>query len=144
MLCRASWACINDILLRFQKATGLFINKEKSFLYHNDVGLDIVQWISDLMGITPQLLHQGFKYLGFSLKAKGYTTRDWQWLLERIFKKIAPWEYKFLSLVGRLILAQSILCQLSVYWTHIFYLPSKIIKQMNKLIANFLWGGQAY
>lgn len=37
MLCRISWTCLKDILERFQRASGLIINKAKSTLFHNDV-----------------------------------------------------------------------------------------------------------
>jgi len=144
MLCRVSWACINDILSKFQKAIGLFINKEKSSLFHNDSNMEIILWISELMGIAPFSIKQGFKYLGFSLKAKGNSKRDWQWLLDRFYKKISGWEFKFLSLAGRFILVQVVLSQLSVYWAHIFFLPASVINRMNRLAANFLWGGHAY
>eukprot|EP00253_Pinus_taeda_P029607 PITA_29607 len=131
-----SWACINDILLKFQKA--------KSSLFHNDSNMEIVLWISEMMDISPFSIKDGFKYLGFNLKAKGNSKRDWQWLLDRFYKKISGWEFKFLSLAGRFILVQAVLSQLSVDWAHIFFLPASIINRMNTLAANFLWGGHAY
>lgn len=68
---------------------------------------------------------------------------DWQWITDRYYKRISVWEYRCLSLAGRVILAQSVLNQLAVYWSHLFFLPASIIQSMNKLTANFIWGGQA-
>ena len=144
MLCRASWDCLHDILIKFQSASGLVINKVKSMLYHNDSDMDTVLWISDLFGISQSPISGGFKYLGFSLKAKGYGKRDWCWLIDRFFKKISVWEARFLSLAGRLILVQAVLSQLSVYWSHLFHLPASIIKKMCSIAGNFLWGGKSY
>jgi len=42
MLCRISWIFLNDILERFQRASGLIINKAKSTLFHNDVNMELV------------------------------------------------------------------------------------------------------
>jgi len=76
MLCRVLWICLNDILERFQRASGLIINKAKSTLFHNDVNMELVKWISELFGIETRSLKNGLKYLGFQLKAKGYSKKD--------------------------------------------------------------------
>eukprot|EP00253_Pinus_taeda_P017832 PITA_17832 len=143
MLCRATWIRLNGILDRFQKATGLVINKAKSTIFHNDTSMVMVSWIAELLGIAPSPLKDGLKYLGFQLKTKGYSIADWQWLLERFYKKISGWKFKSLSLTGRLILTQAVLAQLAVYWAHIVFLPTSIINKMNRLSTNFLWGGKS-
>jgi len=143
MLCRISWICLSDILERFQRASGLIINKAKSTLFHNDVNMELVNWISELFGIETWSLKEGLKYLGFQLKAKGYSKNDWQWLIERYYKKISAWEYRSLSLAGRVILSQAVLSQMVVYWAHLFYLPASIIHKLNKVTANFIWGGKS-
>jgi len=105
MLCRLSWTCLKNILDRFQKATGIYINKGKSSLYHNGANLEMVKSISELFGIESRPINEGLKYLGFHLKAKGYSKLDWQWLTARYYKKIATWEHRSLSLAGRVILS---------------------------------------
>lgn len=37
----------------------------------------------------------------------------------------------------------AVLSQLAIYWAHLFLLPASIIKKMNSLTANFLWGGKS-
>jgi len=86
-------------------------------------------------------IKDGLKYPSFQLKAKGYSKVDWQWIIDRYYKKISACEYKCLSLAGRIVLTQAVL-QLVVYWAHIFFLPASIIQKMNKTIANFIWGGK--
>lgn len=143
MLSRASWICLKNILERFQKASGLIINKAKSFLYHNDSNRDMIIWISQRFGIESRSLKDGIKYLGFHLKAKAYSRNDWRWLTDRFFKKISMWEHRSLSLGGRVVLTQSVLMQLAVYWAHLFILPASIIHSMNRISANFIWGANA-
>lgn len=43
-------------------------------------------------------------------------------------------------MAGRIVLSQSVLTQLAVYWAHLFFLPTSIIKKINKFTANFIWG----
>jgi len=132
-----------NILERFQRASGLIINKEKSFLYHNDSNRDMIIWISQLFCIESRSLKDGIKYLGFHLKAKAYSRNDWIWLIDRFFKKISMWEHRSLSLGGRVVLTRSVLMKLAVYWAHLFILPASIIHSMNRISANFIWGAKA-
>eukprot|EP00253_Pinus_taeda_P009171 PITA_09171 len=140
---RFTWICYYEIIKNFQKATGLQVNNEKSTIYHNDINLDDVAWLSDLFGIKSQSISCGIKYLGFQIKANGYSKTDWQWIPDRFSRRISAWEYRCLSLVGRVILAQSVLNQLAVYWAHLYFLLASIMKSMNRVTTNFIWGGQA-
>lgn len=143
MLCRITWLCFHDILRNFQKATGLQINKEKSIFYHNEISQEMVHWLSALFGVKSHSIKQGIKYLGFQLKANSHSKNDWQWIIDGYHKKISLWEFRCLSLAGRVILAQSVLNQITIYWAHLFFLPASVIKKMDKITANFIWGGQA-
>lgn len=76
MLCRLTWLCYYEILKKFQRATGLQINYEKSVFFHNDSCQDKVEWLSALFGIKAQSISLGLKYLGFQLKASSYKNTD--------------------------------------------------------------------
>lgn len=113
-------------------------------LYRNDTNPAIAQWIADRFEINLALIKDGFTYLGFRLKAKGYHCMDWAWLVDRFFFKISRWEMRFLSLAGRYILVQTVLSQLWVFWSHLFILPSSVIKQMKSIVAFLLWSGRPF
>lgn len=81
------------------------------------------------------------KYLGFNLKPSAYSINDWTWITDKFYKLISGWEYRCLSMAGRLILTQSVLTQLSVYWAQLYHLPSAILNRLNRLMACFIWGG---
>eukprot|EP00253_Pinus_taeda_P021713 PITA_21713 len=144
MLCKKSWTCIHNILKKFQSASGILINRDKSKLFHNNSNEDLISWIASLLGCAQEPIDNGIKYLGFNLKAKGYRNQDWSWLIDRFYYRISGWEWRFLSLAGRFILVQSVLSQLAVYWAHLFLLPISITKKMSSLAANFLWGGRSF
>lgn len=115
MLCTLTWLCYYEILKKFQRAIGLQINYENSVFFHNDSCQDEVEWLSALFGIKSQSISLRLKYLGFQLKASNYKKEDWVWILDRYYKKIYASQYRCLSLVGRVILAQSVLNQMVVY-----------------------------
>jgi len=63
------------------------------------------------------------------------------WLVGHFYKKICRWEFKFLSMGGRITLTHTVITQLGVYWAHLYHLPLTIIKRLNKITANFIWSG---
>jgi len=142
LLCRTTWSCIHEIMVNFQKASGLCINDTKSFFYVENVNGDIISFIIELFNIKALPIKRGLKYLGFNLKLASYRLADWAWITDRFYKRISTWEYKCLSLGGRTILTQVVLAQIMFYWALLFYIPSSIIKCLNHMIANFIWGGQ--
>ncbi len=141
MLQRSSWVSILEILNRFQKVTGLSINNHKSILYFHGERTELIQDIADLFGVQTQSLQSGISYLGFHLKTHRYTASDWDWLIGRYFKKITSWENRALSLAGRVTLTKAVLTHMSVYWAHLFYLPTSTINRINRITAYFIWGG---
>eukprot|EP00253_Pinus_taeda_P025007 PITA_25007 len=143
MLHRSSWVCLFDILNNFQKATGLIINKLKSILYYNGADTELIYNIVDMFGVHAYLIQSGITYLGFHLKTHKYSATDWEWLIVRYYNKISSWEFCALSLAGRVTLTMAVLTHLSVYWAHLFYLPSSTIQRLNKISANFIWGGSS-
>jgi len=67
------------------------------FITHSGV---IDSHITDLFPITKVELPAGFTYLIFFLKQNGYGIKDWQWLFDRVEKKLGLWCYRCLSLGG--------------------------------------------
>eukprot|EP00253_Pinus_taeda_P010868 PITA_10868 len=141
MLQRPSWQCLLDIMINFQKATGLIINKKKSTLYFNGANNDLINTIADMFEVQSLPIRNGISYLGFHLKPK-YMSSDWEWLVQRYYNKISSWEFRTLSLAGRVTLIVAVLTQLSVYWAHLFFIPTCIIRRLNQLTACYIWGGK--
>nr|KAJ0225294.1 hypothetical protein LSAT_V11C100000100 [Lactuca sativa] len=53
--------------------------------------------------------------------------------------RIGDWRNKYLSYGGRLQLISSVLYSLPVYWASCLLIPAAIIKEIEKLMKNFLW-----
>jgi len=85
-------------------------------------------------------LHSGFTYLGYFLKPLGYRVNDGIWLLQKFEKRISNWTFQYLSLGGRLVLVQSVLSSIPVYWMGLAPIPATILQKLRSIMFNFLWG----
>jgi len=115
MLNRFAWLCLFHIFRKFANATGLHMNVHKSIIFHGDCDLEIIAYIKKLFGVEAEMMVNGMKYLGYHIKPCNYMNVDWKWLVDRVFKRIFGWEFRSLSLGGRVILTQVVLNQLGVY-----------------------------
>ena len=82
----------------------------------------------------------GTKYLGFFLKPNGYRICDWLWLIQKMEKRICHWTYRYLSLGGRLVLLNSVLSSIPVYWMSLAPLPAAVLRKLRRLMFSFLGG----
>ena len=122
---------IHEIFSKFCAATGMLENEGKSCIYHNEKYRELYEEICKLFNFRIEKLDSGFKYLGFHMKPNNYRVDDWSWLVEYFNKRIHGWSLKWLSIGGRLILAQDVLQRFTIYWAHLYYVLKKIIKNSN-------------
>lgn len=137
------WGMYKNIIQTFCRATGMLVSEEKSSFLHLALSDDQLRSIQTIMPYNCSNLEKGFKYLGYLLKPNNYQIRDWQWLLKKIEDKIAHWSYRFLSIGGKLILVNSVLSSIPVYWFSLMEVPSSVIKNIKSFFFNFLWTGTA-
>jgi hypothetical protein len=60
-------------------------------------------------------------------------------LLEKLEKSSAGWKGKLISRDGKMVLADSELAAMSVYYMSCFKLPSWVINRIDKIRRDFLW-----
>lgn len=51
----------------------------------------------------------GMKYLGYFLTPNNYRVAGWNWLVQKFEKRISNWSYRWLTMVGRLVLVKFVL-----------------------------------
>ena len=74
---RDHWLYNHHILTRFGEATGLCINKTKSFILYEFGDLNEISLIAEHIGINFMLAKDSFQYPGFKIKPYGYKCKDW-------------------------------------------------------------------
>jgi len=83
------------------------------------------------------------KYLAVPWSPRKWSAADCHGLVEKISKRINYWTIRHLSYAGRTQLINSVLFTLHTYWTSLFILPKKILKQIEDVCRKFLWNQSA-
>ena len=93
--------------------------------------------LSDILGFqsTPNL----GKYLGFPIKHRDASNQDFNFVLDKVKKKLAGWKANLLSLVGRSVLVQASTSAILAYVMQCSQLPRKILDGIDQVNRNFLW-----
>ncbi|CAH1430020.1 unnamed protein product [Lactuca virosa] len=79
------------------------------------------------------------RYLGIPLISTRLFVRDCKRLVDKVRSRISDWRNKFLSYAGRLQLISSVLYSIPVYWASCLLIPAETIKEIEKMMKNFLW-----
>jgi hypothetical protein len=74
------------------------------------------------------------KYLGFPLRSNGGSTRDFDFVVEKVQAKLSSWKGKLLSLAGRVVLVQSVTSAILAYYMQNVALPVKFVLNLIRLI----------
>lgn len=141
MIKRIDCFVLYHIFKRFENALSLIMNLLKSSILYGSCNMDDIAYIQNLFGIGEDSLEGGTTYLGFHIKPCRYRNQDWMWLVDKFYKNITRWEFKCLSLVGRVTLTQFFITQLRFYWAHLYHLPQAIIQHLIRLMTQFIWPG---
>jgi hypothetical protein len=65
----------------------------------------------------------------------------WMELITKIQCRLQAWKGKILSMGGRLILLNSILSSILLYYQSLFRLPDWCLHKIDKIRHDFLWAG---
>lgn len=78
-------------------------------------------------------------YLGVLLINKRVGKSMYQFLVDKMKKKLSGWKTKNLSRAAQLLLIQSTALVLPSYYMQTVRIPASTLNEMNKTIRNFLW-----
>ena len=115
---------------------GLKINFHKSYVNNlsrcEEMGMRVASILNCNLGAL------SFTYLGLPIKATTLTREDWQPLVDRMEKGLATWKGNALSRGGRLILVNSMLSSLPLYFMSFYYLSEQVIHAIDRIRCAFL------
>ncbi|XP_021765919.1 uncharacterized protein LOC110730423 [Chenopodium quinoa] len=144
MFSRADSVSVNllfQAFLKFSGASGLSANLDKSEVYFGGVSIDVQAELKDLLGVSQGSIP--FRYLGIPLSSKKLIIAQCRPLVEKVTARIQGWMAKHLSYARRLQLVKSVLFVFLTYWSQIFILPKKILKEIEARFRCFLWTGSS-
>ena len=88
----------------FCKSIRIIISGEKYMFLHENPEARICEEIIGLFPFIVESLDQRFKNLCYHLKPNYYKIEDWNWLLQKVDRRIKNWTFHWMSLSGRLVL----------------------------------------
>lgn len=123
----------------FGNILGLRPNLQKSNIFFPGVSDDEKVVLSALMRMEVKELP--IKYLGVPLISTRLKARDCEAIKGRILQRIQSWTSKYLSYAGRVQLVVSVLHSIQAYWSTMFVLPKKVLKDIDSVLTSFIWTG---
>jgi hypothetical protein len=82
-----------------------------------------------------------FKFLGIPVGANPRRRDTWNPVVEAMTKRLNSWNSRYLSIGGRITLINSVLSSLPLYYFSFYRAPCCVIKSLERIQRNFLWGG---
>jgi hypothetical protein len=120
-------------------ASGLKINFWKSCLLGVNVSEEFLEmgcsFLNCKRGVVP------FKYLGIPVGANPKRIATWEPLLDQIRRRLNSWENKFISFGGRIVLLNSVLNSIPIFYMSFMKMPIQVWKKLISIQRAFLWGG---
>ena len=130
---------IKAILRAFELALGLKINFAKSSC--GAFGMT-EQWTHGASNyLNCSLMSFPFTYLGIPIGANPRRCQTWDPIITKCERKLAKWKQRHLSFGGRVILINSVLTSIPIYFFSFFRVPKQVVDKLVRLQRNFLWGG---
>ncbi|KAK1300334.1 hypothetical protein QJS10_CPB13g01578 [Acorus calamus] len=123
----------------FELVLGLRINFRKSLISGINVEETVVNRMAGILGC--QTTGFPLRHLGLPLSLGRFPKTEWMPLISRFEKRLAGWKSNFLSLRGKIILIQSVLLNLSIYFLSLFSVLKGILRTMEGIRRRFLWNG---
>ncbi|CAJ2642330.1 unnamed protein product [Trifolium pratense] len=142
LFCRATTkevTAISNIIQTYQEASGQLVNLTKSEMVFSKGIPNATK--NDISKILPmQILDHFSKYLGMPTFIGRSKNQVFNFLQEKIWKKLKGWKERNLSFAGRGILIKVVAQAIPTYIMSSFLLPKEVCAQMEKMICNFWWG----
>ena len=139
----AQWSLIKEFLNLFFSVTGLSNDKQKYYIHHNCNNELLIRHIADLSTVKAASIDDRIKYMGYLLKPNIYLKFDWNWLLNKLQRKIEGWNSRWISLGSRLTLSTVVLQSVSVYWFLVMLILVRVFTNICRTLFNYLWHGKA-
>ncbi|PNX99881.1 ribonuclease H, partial [Trifolium pratense] len=132
---------MSDCMNAFCKASGEKVSVEKTrLLVSKNVHPARAHELSSASGF--HLTADFGKYLGVPILHSRQKVSTYEFLVEKVLKRLSSWKAKNLSFAGRVTLTRSVLAALPTYIMQTTLLPKGICNKIEQLMRNFIWGAR--
>lgn len=126
------------ILRLFTAVSGLSINYDKSTWIPINMCPTRIPIISAILGCSQSDF--SLIYLGLPLTLTQPNKALFLPLIEKVEARLEGWKGRFISRGGRLLLMNSVLSSIPLYFMAAFLIPMWVINRLDKIRRKFLWG----
>ncbi|KAA3474645.1 reverse transcriptase [Gossypium australe] len=131
---------LESILSLFCGISGHKISARKSNIYFSkSTEANTRNQISQLLGF--QEVQNLGTYLGATLLHDRVTKSTFNFVVDKIRRKLNSWDARKLSFAGRITLAQSVLLSIPSYFMQTMMIPRGVCDVIERLVRQFIWGG---
>jgi len=130
---------MKSILRGFEMASSLKINFLKSSLIGENVRDDFMEMACDFLNCSRGSIP--FKYLGLLVGANGRILPTWEPFVDLMNRKLNAWGHKYISFRGRIVLLNSVLNSIPIFYLSFIKMPVKVWRNVVRIQREFLWGG---
>jgi hypothetical protein len=130
----ASATTINSILQVYEECSGQVINREKSsVMFSSNTPGRIKEAIMQRLGLG--LETKGGKYLGLPLYVGRSKAKCFEYLKEKIWKRIQGWKERFLSAAGKELLLKAVVQAIPTYAMACFDLTKSLCDSISQMVC---------
>ena len=130
---------LENVFRIFCDSSGQKISKQKSIVFFSrNVHQDRINELGRDMGmvVTTDL----GRYLGVPIIHGRITKQMYAYVVDKMKRRISDWSTKYLSMVGRLVLSQSVLSASPLFTMQSAVVPKATCHEIDMLRRKFIWG----
>ena len=130
---------ILEILQVYELSSGQQINKAKTTIFFSrSTSKERRMMIKNTLGVEEVRSYE--KYLGLPPLVGKNKKASFNYIKERVWRKLQGWEEQLLSQAGKEILIKTVVQAIPTYTMHCFKLPIGLCNELEGLIRRFWWG----
>ncbi|KEH40277.1 hypothetical protein MTR_1g026690 [Medicago truncatula] len=130
---------LKAILRGFEMASGLKVNFSKSSFIGVNVPNAFMDMACDFLNCSRGNIP--FMYLGLPVGANHGRAITWDHLVGHLNKRLNSWGNRYISLGGRIVLLNSVLNAIPIYYLSFMKMSVKVWRKIVRIQRDFLWGG---
>lgn len=130
---------LRNILKTYEEASGESINYSKSaVVFSPNINQYRRTFLSSIIGIENR--DSLGTYLGLPSSFSRNKSRDFQGIVDKVWKLVQGWKKAFFSVAGKEVLIKSIGQALPTYAMSLFQIPKKLCEEISRGFTRFWWG----
>ena len=130
---------LKNCLSSFSRDSGIEVNNTNSQVFFFNTPRVHQKNILHILGFQGSSLPS--KYHGAPLVEGVIRKVSWEYLLDRMRRKLENWAFRPHNMASRVVLVKIVLQAMPIYLFSTLSAPKLVLKQVREIQINFLWGG---